>query len=59
MEITVYGPKDRRIAANGGILVNTTSHSNADWSSGLSPFKIGPVPLYDGRQARVMENGWR
>lgn len=39
-------------------IINTTSRSN-NWSRGLSPFFLGPVPLYDGTHALNMENAWQ
>lgn len=53
--IRIVGPRDRRVPN----AVNTTSHSTSDWSRGLSPFALGPVRLYGGRTARLMENGWQ
>lgn len=44
---------------NGAMIVNTTSHSDTDWQSDLSPFKIGPCDLYDGHVAYNMENAWQ
>jgi hypothetical protein len=38
--------------------INTTSHST-DWSSGLSPFKLGPIALYGSYTARIFENAWQ
>lgn len=38
-------------------MVNTTSR--AGWSSGLSPFLIGPVKLYAGLVAQNVENAWQ
>lgn len=42
----------------GTPVINTTSRSNT-WSRGLSPFFLGPVPLYDGTFALNMENAWQ
>jgi hypothetical protein len=56
--IRVTGPKDR-LDYSGTLLVNTTSHNPGDVFSGLSPFRLGPVELYAGRTARVMENAWQ
>jgi hypothetical protein len=39
--------------------INTTSHSNAEWSRGLSPFSLGPIALYGTRTARLFENAWQ
>lgn len=38
-------------------IVDTTSRSGV-WS-GLSPFLLGPCPLYDGRVATNVENAWQ
>ncbi len=38
--------------------VDTTSRSS-NWSRGLSPFFLGPCPLYAGHVARNVENGWQ
>jgi hypothetical protein len=40
-----------------GTVVMTTS--KAGWSSQLSPFLLGPCPLYDGLASQTMENGWQ
>ncbi len=39
-------------------VVNTTSRST-NWSRGLSPFFLGPVPLYRGMMAQNVENAWQ
>lgn len=53
--IRICGMRDR--LPEGSEVVNTTS--KAGWSAGLSPFLIGPCPLYDGYAARNMENLWQ
>lgn len=52
--IRVVGPRDKREKFS----INVCSHSE-NWSVGLSPFKLGPVSLYDGYYAFIMENGWQ
>ena len=42
-----------------GIMINTCSNSNVEWQSDLSPFKLGPIDLYDGFQAMRHENAWQ
>ncbi len=54
-QLIVIGP--RNPVPEGFSFVDTTS--KAGWSSGLSPFKIGPCPLYDGRESQNMEAGWQ
>ena len=52
--IHVIGPKDpQREDA-----ISTVSHSTT-WSRGLSPFVLGPIPCYDGKIAKNMENAWQ
>lgn len=41
------------------LIVNTTSQSSTPWSIGLSPFFLGPVPLYNGQISLNVENGWQ
>lgn len=53
--ITIIGPRDTKVPR----AVNTTSHSNADWSRGLSPFALGPIALYASHTARLFENAWQ
>lgn len=53
--IKIIGPRDKRDPR----AINTTSHSASDWSSGLSPFKLGPLSLYDDHTARIFENAWQ
>lgn len=40
------------------VSVNTTSRSE-NWSSGLSPFFLGPVDLYGNYFSKNVENGWQ
>lgn len=42
-----------------GVYVNTTSKSECDWQRDLSPFYLGPCPLYWDMTAARMENGWQ
>lgn len=53
--IRIIGPRDKRDPR----AINTTSHSTAQWTSQLSPFRLGPVKLYDRFQARIFENAWQ
>jgi len=53
--IKIIGPRDKPDPN----AVNTTSHSANDWSSGLSPFNLGPLALYDTHTARIFENAWQ
>jgi Domain of unknown function (DUF4326) len=53
--IKIIGPRDKPDAS----AINTTSRSADDWSSGLSPFKLGPVSLYDSHTAQIFENAWQ
>ena len=41
------------------VIVNTTSRSPDPWSKGLSPFFLGPIPLYDGMISQNLENAWQ
>lgn len=41
-----------------GVGVNTTS-KGVSWETDLSPFSLGPCPLYEGRVALNMENAWQ
>lgn len=56
--IHIIGPRDRG-AYPGVTVVNTTSHAVGAWNYLLSPFALGPVPLYDGRSSQTMENAWQ
>lgn len=40
-------------------IVNACSNSGSDWQRDLSPFMLGPCPLYDGIWSRTMENAWQ
>ena len=58
MTVRVIGPRDPRVPG----AVNTTSRSTEAWSRGLSPFFVGPVPLYPGAgvaEATCVENAWQ
>ena len=43
---------------HSGLIIDVTSRST-NWSRGLSPFFLGPIELYDGLYARLMENAWQ
>lgn len=54
--VRVIGPKDNpslRIES-----INVTSHSTT-WGRQLSPFLLGPCPLYGPYTAQNVENGWQ
>ena len=56
MPVRVIGPAE----GCGPGVIDTTSRSKT-WSRGLSPFLLGPVPLYEGAvtdKSVVMENAW-
>jgi len=60
MGIRVIGPRDQKKPDE--IVVNTTSRASGCWSQGLSPFFLGPVPLYPGvgiSESRNVENAWQ
>lgn len=52
--VKVIGPRDPK----DPLAINTTSRSN-NWSVELSPFYLGPIPLYNGMVAKKMENAWQ
>jgi hypothetical protein len=57
--IRVIGPRDT--TRPGEWVVDCTSRSK-EWGFGLSPFYLGPVPLYEGAGATVslnLENAWQ
>lgn len=57
MTIRVIGPKDPK----DPLAIDTTSRSHT-WSRGLSPFYLGPIPLYRGAPmefSRNFENAWQ
>jgi hypothetical protein len=54
MPVFVCGPRDRGVKN----YILTVSKAG-DWKKGLSPFFLGPVPLYGGYVARNVENGWQ
>lgn len=41
----------------GTVVIDTTSRGG--WTADLSPFSIGPCPLYDGHVAQNVENAWQ
>jgi len=53
--IKIIGPRDKPDPT----AIDTTSHSPHDWSSGLSPFKLGPLSLYGNHTAQIFENAWQ
>lgn len=58
-EIRIVGPRDQRQLRGDWLRIDTTSGSTTEWTTQLSPFFLGPCPLYGGRTARIMENGWQ
>lgn len=56
--IVVVGPRDPRSSTVDLLTVSTVSHATG-WEQQLSPFFLGPVPLYGGRVSRRMENAWQ
>jgi len=57
--VRVCGPKGQAIHL--AFAIDTTSRSH-NWSCNLSPFYVGPCPLYEGAavpEARRMENAWQ
>lgn len=57
-EVRVVGPRESRSSHVHLPLVWTVSKAE-DWQRGLSPFHLGPVPLYDGTVSQCMENSWQ
>lgn len=59
MPVRVVGPRDTTTPDE--LVINTTSRSD-NWSRGLSPFFLGPVPLYTEAvvpMATNVENAWQ
>jgi hypothetical protein len=56
--IRVVGPRESRSSYAGLVTIFTVSRAE-DWQRELSPFHLGPVPLYDGTKARCMEGAWQ
>lgn len=57
MTIRVFGPRDTR----DPLTIDTTSRSPT-WSRNLSPFYLGPIPLYRGaplESSKNFENAWQ
>lgn len=59
MAIRIVGPREIRRVPDSSLKIDTTSHSVDRWTTGLSPFHLGPVPLYGGHVAIRMENAWQ
>lgn len=56
--IYVTGPRDKKKDWSHCLQINVTSHST-DIGKDLSPFFLGPCPLYDGWVSKNVENGWQ
>lgn len=57
--IYVCGPRDQRAPLPPGtVVISTVSKSDEPWRQ-LSPFTLGPIPLYRGYVARNLENAWQ
>lgn len=62
--IRVVGPREPKEIglSRRPTFVNTTSRAADDWQRRLSPFHLGPVPLYEGAavpRAWNVENAWQ
>lgn len=58
--VRIVGPRERAAAEAGRVpVIWTVSKSARDWQSQLSPFSLGPVPVYAGEHAACMENAWQ
>lgn len=58
-QIRIIGPRDQHRLVGDFTVVDTTSRSTSVWTTELSPFHLGPCPLYGGQVARRMENAWQ
>lgn len=56
--VKVIGPRDKK-AEGDPTVINTTSRARGCWSSGLSPFYLGPIDLYGGYVSLNFENAWQ
>ena len=56
-EVFVVGPRDKGKYPTGNVVMTVSRSDN--WSKGLSPFVLGPCPLYGGHIARNVENAWQ
>lgn len=57
--IKIAGMRQRITDPKATLIINTCSNSTVNWQSDLSPFLLGPCPLYHGMTAITMENGWQ
>ena len=55
-KVIVVGMRDA--VPKGSVVINTTSCSK-DFGKELSPFFLGPVPLWGGYKAKNVENAWQ
>ena len=55
--LIVVGPKDT--IPDGFSVINTTSQDKIGLGKNLIPFYLGPVQLYEGNQAKNLENAWQ
>lgn len=58
LPVRIVGPSFRKSSTGANLpVINTAAHSG--WSSGLSPFLLGPCDLWNGHVSCNMENGWQ
>ena len=57
--VRVIGPREQALSRRGEVVVSTVSKAPEDWMRELSPFHLGPVPIYGGRTSLCMENAWQ
>src|SRR5258708_5598355 len=57
--VRIVGPRESRSNDPKVPLIWTVSKAETDWQRELSPFHLGPVPLYDGTRAVSMENAYQ
>jgi len=48
-----------KVDTEGALVINTCNNNPDNWQNGLSPFSIGPCPLFGEHIALNMENGWQ
>lgn len=58
-EIRVAAMRQKIVETENTMVLNACSNSKEAWQSDLSPFLLGPCPLYGNHVSLNMENGWQ
>jgi len=59
MDVIVVRGRGKAEVGDDFIAINTTSQSKEEWSKEVSPFFLGPIPMWGNLEAKNLENAWQ